>query len=256
MLLQQNGTFYSMHKNYYSSTNNRVILPACVTIFWPTKHYHIRKRFSLLSTFWKTIWALLGCKLKFSTTFHPQMDGQIEVVNRVLFHALRTHFGCSKQSDNYLHILQHSYNKATHSSTRFSSFEVCLGFQSASPAEPPLTLAPQGTMHQQKEQISTQRFLQQISLRHTAVTTTLKETQDQDKRRHDKQRKFLTFQPRDKVWLHLDKKCFKGQHHKLLPIRYGPYSILDKIGENAYRLDLPPQLGIHNVIKFQSSEVV
>jgi hypothetical protein len=46
----------------------------------------------------------------------------------------------------------------------------------------------------------------------------------------------------------LDKKRFKGHHHKLLPIRYGPYTILDKIGENAYRLDLPPQLGIHNVI--------
>jgi hypothetical protein len=58
----------------------------------------------------------------------------------------------------------------------------------------------------------------------------------------------MSFQPGDRVWLHLDKKRFKGQHHKLLPIRYGPYTILEKIGENAYRLDLPPQLGIHNVI--------
>jgi len=90
-----------------------------------------------LSTFWKTIWALLGCRLKFSTAFHPQTDGQIEVVNRVLVHALRIHFGRSKQWDNYLHILQHSYNKATHSSTRFSPFEVCLGFQPKSPTELP-----------------------------------------------------------------------------------------------------------------------
>ena len=58
----------------------------------------------------------------------------------------------------------------------------------------------------------------------------------------------MSFQPGDQVWLHLDKKRFKGHHHKLLPIRYGSYTILDKIGENAYRLDLPPQLGIHNVI--------
>jgi hypothetical protein len=58
----------------------------------------------------------------------------------------------------------------------------------------------------------------------------------------------MAFQPEDQVWLHLDKKHFKGHHHKLLSIRYGPYTILDKIGENAYRLDLPPQLGIHNVI--------
>jgi hypothetical protein len=58
----------------------------------------------------------------------------------------------------------------------------------------------------------------------------------------------MSFQSGDQVRLHLDKKRFKSHHHKLLPIRYGPYTILDKIGENTYRLDLPPQLGIHNVI--------
>jgi hypothetical protein len=75
-----------------------------------------------LSTLWKALWALLGCRLKFSIAFHPQTDGQIEVVNRVLVHAPRTHFGCSKQSGNYLNILQHSYNKATNSSIGFSPF--------------------------------------------------------------------------------------------------------------------------------------
>ena len=58
-----------------------------------------------LSTFWRTMWALLGCQLKFSTAFHPQTDGQTEVVNRILVHALRIHFGRYKQWDNYLHIL-------------------------------------------------------------------------------------------------------------------------------------------------------
>jgi hypothetical protein len=134
-----------------------------------------------LSTFWKTIWALLGCHLKFSTTFHPQTDGQTKVVNRVLVHALRTHFGRNKQLDNYLHILQHSYNKATHSSTVFSPFEVCLGFQLASPTELPLTWDPQGTVDQQQEQLSAEQFLQQIAQCHSVVTSTLKETQDHAK---------------------------------------------------------------------------
>jgi hypothetical protein len=82
------------------------------------------------------------------------MDGQTEVVNRVLVHALHTHFGHKKQWDNSLHILKHSYNKETHSSTGFSPFEVFLGFQPASPTEFPLTWAPQGTFHQQQEQLS------------------------------------------------------------------------------------------------------
>lgn len=83
-------------------------------------------------------------------------------------------------------------------------------------------------MHQQQEQAAAQKFIQQLTQRHIAVTTALKTAQEQAKQRHDKQRTYLSFHLGDQVWLHLDKQRFKSHHHKLMPIRYGPYTILTK----------------------------
>jgi hypothetical protein len=42
-----------------------------------------------LSHFWRTLWDKLGSKVLFSTTCHPQTDGQTKVVNRTLSTMLR-----------------------------------------------------------------------------------------------------------------------------------------------------------------------
>jgi hypothetical protein len=41
-----------------------------------------------LNTFWSSLWSLLDTKLTKSTSFHPQTDGQTEVVNRMIVHIL------------------------------------------------------------------------------------------------------------------------------------------------------------------------
>jgi hypothetical protein len=41
-----------------------------------------------LNTFWLSLWSLLDTKLTKSMAFHPQTDGQTEVVNRMIVHIL------------------------------------------------------------------------------------------------------------------------------------------------------------------------
>jgi hypothetical protein len=68
-------------------------------------------------------------KLKNSTPFHPQTNGQPEVVNRKILHLL--HGYCNKHPkiwDENLHYIQHAYNSAKHSSTQTSPFEACFGY--------------------------------------------------------------------------------------------------------------------------------
>uniref|UniRef100_A0A2N9HIP4 Integrase catalytic domain-containing protein n=1 Tax=Fagus sylvatica TaxID=28930 RepID=A0A2N9HIP4_FAGSY len=66
-----------------------------------------------MSYFWKTLWHLLGTKLKFSAAYHPQTDGQTKVVNRSLGNLLRCLVGENGRTwDTILPIAQFAYNNS------------------------------------------------------------------------------------------------------------------------------------------------
>jgi hypothetical protein len=60
------------------------------------------------------------------------------------------------------------------------------------------------------------------------------------------------FQVEDQVWLHINKEWLKGEGKKLKPIRYGPFTILEKRGTNAFRLDIPPYMHIYSVVNVEN----
>lgn len=65
----------------------------------------------------------------FSTTYHPQTDGQIEVVNRTLSTLLRAviNKNISTWEDCLPHV-EFAYNRTIHYATNFSQFEIVYGF--------------------------------------------------------------------------------------------------------------------------------
>ena len=55
----------------------------------------------------------------------------------------------------------------------------------------------------------------------------------------NRRKKFFEFEVRDLVWIHLHKDRFPpGKFGKFKPRVNGPFKIIEKIGDNAYRLEL------------------
>ena len=69
------------------------------------------------SNFWKGLFADLGTKLKFSTAYHPQTNGQIERVNQVLEDMLRIYVTDKPTKlEDYLHLVEFAYNNGQQAS--------------------------------------------------------------------------------------------------------------------------------------------
>jgi hypothetical protein len=80
------------------------------------------------SNFWKSLMVGLETKLLFSTTYHPQTDRQIERVNQILEDMLSMHvMHQPKKWEDYLPLVEFTYNNGYQASLKMSPFEVLYG---------------------------------------------------------------------------------------------------------------------------------
>lgn len=58
-------------------------------------------------------------------------------------------------------------------------------------------------------------------------------------------RKRVLFKEGDLVWIHLNKDSFpKGRASKLQPRADGPFKVLERINDNAYKIELPSHYNV------------
>jgi len=70
--------------------------------------------------------------------------------------------------------------------------------------------------------------------------------------RHDQHRTEKFFKLADRVWLQLNKERLQGLGKKIKASRYGPFEILEKVGDNAYQLKLPPYMHIYLLVNVEN----
>ena len=83
------------------------------------------------------------------------------------------------------------------------------------------------------------------------VRARLLQAQEYTKRQYDRTHRALEFRVGDWVWLRIlhrpTQSLLPGHRGKLSPRFVGPYQIVERIGEVAYRLSLPAGARIHDV---------
>jgi hypothetical protein len=75
---------------------------------------------------------------------------------------------------------------------------------------------------------------------HESVQQHIEKKTEQYANQANKGRRQVIFDPSDWVWVHMRKERFPAcRRSKLHPRGYGPFQILEKINDNAYKMDLP-----------------
>jgi len=197
-----------------------------------------------LSHFWRILWGKLGTKLLFSTTCHPRTDGQTDektkVVNRTLGTLLRALVGKSLANwEDCLPFIEFAYNRAIHSSTGYSPFEIVYGFN-------PLTVVDLVPLpSSQFVCLDGEKKAKLVKTLHEKARANNEKRNKSYENQANRGRKEIVFALGDWVWVHFRKERFPNKRKsKLEEGGDGPFQVLERINDNAYKIDLPGEYNV------------
>jgi hypothetical protein len=195
------------------------------------------------SQFWRAFQKDMSTRLDMSSAFHPQTDGQTERVNQVLEDMLRAcvldfHVNWVK----HLPLVEFAYNNSYHSTIGMAPFEALYG----RPCRSPTCWAEYGDKF-----LHGTDYVRDATEKMELIKKRIQTAQSRQKSYYDKHKSQRAFEVGSKVLLKVSPirgvKRF-GKKGKLSPRFVGPFEILERIGEVAYRLQLPERMaGVHNV---------
>ncbi|CAM8878273.1 unnamed protein product [Rhodiola kirilowii] len=187
------------------------------------------------SNVWRALFRCFGTQLHLSTAYHPQSDGQTKRLNQCLEHYLRAMcFRQPRQWSKWLSIAELWYNSAYHSALKCSPFQVVYGY--TPPSIP-------GLKDEQPSVAVVTDFVTRHAQMARYLTESLTQAQNRMKVQADKSRSEREFSVGGLVFLKLQPykqtNLATRSSIKLAAKYYGPYRVSAKVGDVAYKLELP-----------------
>ncbi|GJZ83576.1 DNA/RNA polymerases superfamily protein [Tanacetum coccineum] len=132
--LTKSAHFLPIRKNYGISKLAEIFRQEIVRLHGTPTSIVSDRDPKFTSRFWKGLQKAWGTRLKFSTTFHPQTDGQSERTIQTLEDMLRA---CALEWtgswDEYLCLVEFAYNNSWHASIKAAPFELLYGRKCRAP---------------------------------------------------------------------------------------------------------------------------
>ncbi|WVZ88332.1 LOW QUALITY PROTEIN: hypothetical protein U9M48_034866 [Paspalum notatum var. saurae] len=193
------------------------------------------------SSLWQELFKLTETTLNISSSYHPQTDGQTERLNQCLETYLRCMVhSCPTRWAHWISLAEFWYNSTFHSAHGFTPFEALYGH---APRHFGISINTACVVADLKVWLDEH----QVMLDH--IQQNLSRAQHRMKTQADKNRDDLS------RW---EAGCMSSCNHissiqrrsnqKLSYKFFGPYLILQKVGQVAYKLQLPESSQIHPVI--------
>ena len=156
---------------------------------------------------------------------------------------------CNYEQNDWFELLplaEFAYNNASQESTKISPFFANYGFHPRSLAESTPISPFSSTSHAAPAAEEFASYLHEV---HERLVQNVKHSQDRQAKYYDAKHKPVEFKPGDLVWLNPANITFSTRPSKKLDWkRLGPFKVIERIGLQAYKLELPPTMRhIHDV---------
>ncbi|KAI3740815.1 hypothetical protein L2E82_31289 [Cichorium intybus] len=194
------------------------------------------------SNFWNALQEKMGMRIQLIAVYHPQTDDQSKRTIQTVKDMLQLCVIDSGGSwDEHLPLVEFAYNNSYHSSIKMPPFEALYGRK----CRTPLCWSEAG-----ETKLTGPKMVRVTNEKIGVIQANMKAAQDRQRSYSNLKKRPYDLQEGDLVMIKVSpwKGVVRfGKRGKLSPRYIGPFRILKRVGLQAFKLELPPELsGIHD----------